>query len=71
MGHGTIMIHNSVGRDVCSILPQLYTITCSDPTAYKSNIGKVRVLKKGSKIHQVRLKNSSNVWWKDTRKLQD
>ena len=41
-----IMIHDSVGRDICSILPQLHAITCSDTTAYKFNIGKVRVLKK-------------------------
>ena len=41
-----IMIHDSVGRDVCSILPQLHAITGSDTTAYKFNIGKVRVLKK-------------------------
>ena len=41
-----IMIHDSVGRDVCSILPQLHAITGSDTAAYKFNIGKVRVLKK-------------------------
>ena len=37
-----ILIHDSVGRDVCSILPQLHAITA----AYKFNIGKVRVLEK-------------------------
>ena len=42
----TIMIHDSVGKDVCSILPPLHAITGSDTTAYKFNIGKVRVLKK-------------------------
>ena len=40
------MIHDSVGRDVCSILQQLHAITGSDTAAYKFNIGKVRVLKK-------------------------
>ena len=41
-----IMIHGSVGRDVCSILPQLHAITGSDTTAYKFNIRKVRESKK-------------------------
>ena len=41
-----ILIHDSVGRDVFSILSQLHAITGSDTAAYKFNIGKVRVLQK-------------------------
>ena len=41
-----IMIHDSIGRDICSILPHLHAITGYYTAAYKLNIGKVRILKK-------------------------
>ena len=41
-----IMIHNSVGRDVCSILQELLSITGSDTAAYKFQHRKSKSIEK-------------------------
>ena len=43
------MIYDSLGSEICSMLPQLHAITGCDTTAYKFNTGKVRVLNKVTK----------------------
>ena len=40
------MIHDSLGVEVCKVLPQLHALTGCDTTAYKFNVGKARILKK-------------------------
>ena len=39
----------NLDNDVCNILLQLYAITGCDTTAYKFDIGKIRILKKVNK----------------------
>ena len=43
-------IYDNLGSDACDILPQLHAITGCDTTAYKFNVGKIRVLKKVNKV---------------------